>query len=266
MTTQALKLAVWKFSSCDGCQLSLLDCGQDLLALTRELEIAVFLEASRAETPGPYDISLVEGSISTPEEARRIAEVRAESRLLVAIGACATSGGIQALRALHDLDDLVRAVYPRPELINSLPAASPLSAYVAVDYALPGCPVDRHRLLALLEALLHGRRPCLPGYAQCLECKMAGTVCLLVAAGTPCLGPVTRAGCGNVCPPWGRGCFGCFGPKEEAHPAPLSEALLALGQERRRLADGYRLFTCAAPEFSDEAARLSREDVEGLHD
>ncbi|OQX11681.1 MAG: oxidoreductase [Desulfobulbaceae bacterium A2] len=266
MTTRTAKLAIWKFSSCDGCQLSLLDCGRELLALTRGLEIAYFTELSRAEVSGPYDISLVEGAISTPEEARRIVRVREQSRLLVAIGACATGGGIQALRALHQLDELVRAVYSRPEQIDSLPSAGALHDHVRVDHSLYGCPVNRRQLLELLEALLHGRRPCIPGYAQCLECKLAGTVCLLVAAGTPCLGPVTRAGCANVCPPWGRGCFGCFGPQEEVDPAPLSERLLALGMERSRLVDFYRLFANAVPQFRDEAARLASDDAGRRHD
>lgn len=208
------RLAVWKFASCDGCQLTLLNCEAELPAISRELEIAVFLEASREVSGPPYDISLVEGSITTPDDAERILEIRKGSRCLVAIGACATAGGIQALRNFNDVRSFAAAVYPRPELLRVLDQSTPISDHVPVDYSLWGCPISKHQLLDLLSALLQGRRPHIPHYSVCIECKRAGHVCVLVARRIPCMGPVTRAGCGAICPRFGRGCYGCFGPKE----------------------------------------------------
>jgi sulfhydrogenase subunit delta len=247
------KLAVWKFSSCDGCQLSLLDCEDELLAVADAVQIAYFLEASRAEVAGPYDISLVEGSITTAHEAERIKRVRAQSRTLIAIGACATAGGIQALKNLRDLDQLTRSVYAHPEYIDSLATSSAVADHVAVDFELRGCPISKSQLLEVLNAALNGRRPNVPNHSQCVECKLAGTVCVMVSRGEPCLGPVTQAGCGNVCPSCARGCFGCFGPKEEPNTAALSARLGQLGMDDRALRHYYRLYTANAPAFKDQS-------------
>jgi sulfhydrogenase subunit delta len=249
------KLAVWKFSSCDGCQLSLLDCEDELLAVADSVQIAYFLEATRVEIKGPYDISLVEGSITTEDEARRIRKVRAQSRLLVAIGACATAGGIQGLKNLADVEHLVGRVYARPDYVETLATSTPLQDHVPVDFELRGCPINKYQLLELLNALLNGRRPNIPGHSQCVECKLSGTVCVLVAGGTGCLGPVTQAGCGNVCPACDRGCFGCFGPKETPNPAALSARLRALGMSDREVGHFYRLYTANAPAFREEGAK-----------
>lgn len=204
-------LAVWKFSSCDGCQLTLLNCEDELLAITKSVYIASFPEASRQIDPGPYDISLVEGSIATPADAMRIREVRAASRYLITIGACATAGGVQALRNAAK-DDFTPLVYARPDYIDTLRTSTPIAGHVPVDFELRGCPVDRRQLLEVIKALLAGRRPNIPKHSVCMECKRAGRVCVLVAHGTPCMGPMTQAGCGALCPSVGRGCYGCFGP------------------------------------------------------
>src|SRR4029079_16397946 len=202
------RLAVWKFSSCDGCQLSLLDCEDELLALAGEAEIAYFPEASSAEGAGPYDVSLVEGSVGTPHDVERIEEVRRCSKVLVAIGACATAGGIQALRNKADLDAFTRIVYAHPQYVTSLATSTPISAHVPVDFELQGCPISKAQLLEVLGAFLAGRRPRIATHPVCVECKGRGTPCLLVK-GIPCLGPVTQAGCGALCPLYDRGCFGC---------------------------------------------------------
>ncbi len=207
-------LAVWKFASCDGCQLSLLDCEDELLAVAQRVDIAYFLEASSATVEGPYDISIVEGSITTEHDARRIQEIREASGLLIAIGACATSGGIQALRNYADIDGFVTAVYASPDFISTLATSTPIAEHVQVDLELQGCPINKHQLLEAISALLAGRKPNLPATAVCVECKRAGIPCLMVARGVPCLGPVTHAGCGALCPAYARGCFGCYGPKE----------------------------------------------------
>jgi coenzyme F420-reducing hydrogenase gamma subunit len=215
------KLAVWKFASCDGCQLSLLDCEDELLAVASQVEISYFLEATRAIVDGPYDVSLVEGSITTPHDAERIREVRESSRTLITIGACATSGGIQALRNFADVEEYTRIVYATPDYISTLASSTPISANVKVDFELQGCPISKGQLLEVLSAFLYGRRPRIRAHSVCVECKRRGNVCVMVAHGTPCLGPVTHAGCGAICPSYNRGCYGCYGPMETPNTASL---------------------------------------------
>lgn len=247
------KLAVWKFASCDGCQLSLLDCEDELLAIADSLEIACFLEASSTRVRGPYALSLVEGSITTPDDALRIHKIRRQSQRLVTIGACATSGGIQALRNFASVEDYARSVYPRPELLETLPQSTPIQDHVRVDFELRGCPIGKHQLLEVVSALLVGRRPNIPRYAECVECKRNGTVCVMVAHGTPCLGPVTQAGCGNLCPPLGRGCYGCFGPMEAPNTASLTAWFAGLGMSEAEIRDAFRSYNAAAPAFRKES-------------
>jgi coenzyme F420-reducing hydrogenase gamma subunit len=246
------KLAVWKFSSCDGCQLSLLDCEDELLTLAGEVEIAYFLEASRATVRGPYDLSLVEGSVTTPHDAERIKEVRRVSKHLVTIGACATAGGIQALKNFADVDEFVSLVYATPEFVSTLATSTPIAAHVPVDFELHGCPIDKRQLLEVLTAFLHGRRPAIPSTSVCTECKRRGTVCVMVAHGTPCLGPVTHAGCGALCPTYHRGCYGCFGPMESPNTVSLTRQLKVLGMRDRGVERVFRTFNV---EKFDEARR-----------
>lgn len=256
------KLAVWKFASCDGCQLTLLDCEDELLALADAVDLAYFPEATRAVLPGPYDVSLVEGSITSAHDARRIRAVRRQSRLLVTIGACATSGGIQALRNFADVADYARTVYAHPEFLDALATSTPIADHVKVDLELRGCPIDKGQLLATLAALLRGRLPVLPDYSVCEECKRHGNVCVTVAHGTPCLGPVTVAGCGALCPRHARGCYGCFGPAPTADPVALSAHLATLGQSPQQLVRLYRNFNGNAPAFRAESRRQEHPDHE----
>jgi len=247
------KLAVWKFSSCDGCQLSLLDCEDELLAVAASVEIAYFLEATRVQIKGPYDLSLVEGSVTTPEDAERIRAVRRQSKALVTIGACATAGGIQALRNFKDVDQFIAKVYAHPAYIDTLNTSTAIADHVPVDFELRGCPINKRQLLEVLNAFLNGRKPNVPRHSQCIECKEAGTVCVMVAHGTPCLGPVTQAGCGNLCPSCNRGCYGCFGPKETPNTVSLSNRLAELGMEQRAIKHIYRLYNASSPEFRKES-------------
>jgi sulfhydrogenase subunit delta len=235
-------LAVWKFASCDGCQLSLLDCEDELLELVGEVEIAYFLEARRATADGPYDLSLVEGSITTAHDAERIREVRKLSRKLVTIGACATAGGIQALRNFADVDEFASVVYASPEYVSTLATSTPISAHVPVDFELHGCPINKRQLLEVLTSFLHGRRPAIPSTSVCTECKRRGTVCITVAHGTPCLGPVTHAGCGAICPSFNRGCYGCFGPMETPNTPALTRRLRLLGMDDAAVDRVFRTF------------------------
>ncbi|MET8796308.1 oxidoreductase [Nocardia sp. NPDC004568] len=244
-------LAVWKFTSCDGCQLTLLDCEDELLALAGRIRIVHFTEASSAVEPGPYDVSLVEGSVSTPEELRRVAEIREQSRILVAIGACATHGGIQALRNFAEIEEFTSVVYARPEYIATLSTSTPISEHVPVDFELRGCPIDRRQLLDTLCAFLAGREPDIPNTSVCTECKRRGTTCVTVAEGIPCLGPVTQAGCGALCPAYHRGCFGCFGPMARPNIHALLPILRVNGMSVDEVDRAFRTYACGAPEFAE---------------
>jgi len=251
------KLAVWKFASCDGCQLSLLEMEDQLLELADAVTIAYFPEATRAVLRGPYDVSLVEGSITTPHDRERIQQIRRRSKLLVAIGSCATAGGIQALRNFGDAAEFVSYVYATPDYIDTLSRSTAIADHVDVDAELRGCPLNKWQLLEVVSALLNGRRAVIPTHSVCVECKLNGTVCVMAAHGTPCLGPVTQAGCGAICPAYSRGCYGCFGPAETPNAPSLSAWLLGLGVERGELTRLYRTFNGNA-----EAFRLESE----IHD
>lgn len=245
------RLAVWKFASCDGCQLSLLDCEDELLDVADALEIGYFLEASRATVAGPYDLSLVEGSITTPGDAQRIREVRAASRYLVTIGACATSGGIQALRNFGDVEEYRAVVYASPEFVSTLDTSTGIAEHVPVDFELRGCPIAKSQLLEVIGAFLGRRRPNIASHSVCVECKLRGNVCVMVAHGTPCLGPVTHAGCDALCPTYHRGCYGCFGPMETPNTASLGSGLAALGMRDGDLVRVFRTFNANADAFRE---------------
>jgi coenzyme F420-reducing hydrogenase gamma subunit len=247
------KLAVHKFASCDGCQLSLLDCEDELLAVADAVEIAYFPEATRAVVKGPYDVALVEGSITTPHDVERIQRVRKEARVLIAIGACATAGGIQALRNFANVAEFTSAVYAHPEYISTLQNSTPIAQHVYVDFELRGCPVNKYQLIEVVSALLAGRKPNIPAYSVCIECKRAGNVCVMVAGGTPCLGPVTQAGCGAICPAYSRGCYGCFGPMEAPNARSLSLRWKEMGVDEGDVIRAYRTYNAFADAFRKES-------------
>lgn len=249
------KLAVWKFASCDGCQLSLLDCEDELLAVADAVEIAYFLEATRARVEGPYDLSLVEGSITTAQDAERIQQIRQSSHILVTIGACATAGGIQALRNFADVREYLSVVYARPDYIRTLATSTAIADHVPVDFELRGCPINKRQLLEVISAFLAGRRPVTPSHSVCVECKLAGNVCVMVAHGTPCLGPVTHAGCGALCPSYHRGCYGCYGPMETPNAQALANWLRKFGMDDLALRRVYRSFNANAQAFREESER-----------
>ena len=251
-------IAVYKFSSCDGCQLSILNLEDELLDLVGVVEIAYFLEARRNTLPGPYDIALVEGSVTTPHEAERIQEIRKQAKTLVTIGACATSGGIQALRNTANLDDLAIAVYEHPEYLHTLPTSTAISEHVKVDYELWGCPVNKYQLVEVLQALIQKRHPNIPTHSICLDCKRRGITCVIVAQGIPCLGPATRTGCGVLCPANRRGCYGCFGP---APNGDMKTVLAALAPVERYPGEVRFLLTNIsnnAPAFRQAAETLPK--------
>ena len=249
------KLAVWKFVSCDGCQLSLLDCEDELLAVSDAIEIANFAEATRRVIPGPYDLSLVEGSITTNHDAERIQQVRTDSKYLVTIGACATAGGIQALRHYRDIGEMASVVYASPQYLDTLETSTPIADHVHVDFELRGCPVNKQQLLEVILAFLHRRTPNIATHSVCMECKARGNVCVMTAHGTPCLGPVTQAGCGAICPAFNRGCYGCFGPTETPNTRALTAQWKAMGVPRADILRAYRSYNGYAKPFRIESEK-----------
>jgi len=247
------KVAVWKFASCDGCQLTFLDCEEELLPLAGAIQFAHFLEASKAVVAGPYDISFVEGSITTPQDAQRIREVRASSKLLITIGACATVGGIQALRNFKDVKEFTSVVYAKPEYIDTLQTSTGIAEHVRVDFELRGCPPDGRQLLEVVSAHLQGRKPNVSSVSVCMECKRQGNVCVQVAHGTPCMGPVTHDGCGALCPAYHRGCYACFGPKEQPNTGSLARWWTGMGVAPVEIRRAYRTFNANAEPFRKES-------------
>lgn len=252
------RLGVFKFASCDGCQLSLLDAEDELLDVAGAVEIAYFLEATSTIDPGPYDIGLVEGSITTPHDAQRIREIRAKCRFLITIGACATSGGIQALRNWADCNEFLQVVYASPQYISTLATSTAISEHVTVDFELRGCPINQFQLIEVIAALLHGRMPRVARHAVCMDCKRNGTVCVAVTQGIACIGPITQSGCGALCPGCNRGCYGCYGPAFQANPQSLSDFYLNDGHTAAQLLPILRNYNANAPEFRAESERLER--------
>jgi coenzyme F420-reducing hydrogenase gamma subunit len=257
------KVAVFKLSSCDGCQLQLLDAEEALLQLAGEVDIVHFREARDHTEPGPYDVTLVEGSVSTPAQLEEIKDIRARSKYLITIGACATAGGIQALRNGMEEGRAVTTVYPTPAYISSLTTSTPVAEHVRVDLELVGCPIDRGQLLGALASLLRGAVPRLSTSPVCIECKRRGYPCVMVTRGEPCLGPVTRTGCGALCPAMGRGCYGCFGPSQPPNTEALSEWFGRLGVTPKETAAKFRFINVGAPAFrkAAEDALASAGDV-----
>ena len=242
-----LRVAVHKFTSCDGCQLALLNLGPTLLAVAERFELVHFAEAGPVDTEAPVDVALIEGSITTPDEEERIRRIRAGARRLVAIGACANTGGIQALRNLPHEDDWVGAIYASPQHVESLKQVRAISDVVKVDLELWGCPVTGAQVLGALAA---GVLPEDEADKVCLECKRTQTVCVMVTRQVPCMGPVTRTGCGAICPRFGRDCYGCFGPAEAANTDAMSRRLAGLGLPPRAVARRFHFIHSAAPVFA----------------
>ena len=253
------KIAVWKFASCDGCQLSMLDLEDEFLALTGAVEIAYFPEATRKVVDGPYDVSLVEGSVTTSHDAERIQQIRRDSKSLITIGACATAGGIQSLRNFADVKEFTSVVYAHPDYISTLEKSTPIAEHVQVDFELRGCPIDKYQLLEVISAFVAGRKPHTPTSSECVECKRAGNVCVMVASGTPCLGPITQAGCGAICPGYSRGCYGCFGTSETTNISAVSKRWIELGADTETVVRAHSTFNVATPSLVEEVERLEKQ-------
>lgn len=252
------RIAVFKLASCDGCQLQMLNLEDEFLSIAGEVEICYFLEARSQILDGPYDLALVEGSVTTEHDLEQVRDIRRKSQTLITLGACANTGGIQALRNLQDVDEYTRSIYANPAYIHALAKSTPIAAHVTVDFAINGCPISREQLLEVLTAVLIGRAPQLPANCVCLECKRNGIVCVLVSKGVVCLGPVTHAGCGAVCPSFNRGCFACYGPMESSHPDSLCKNLASRGVPRSEILHLLNGFTGWAEEFRSAAEKLEK--------
>lgn len=249
------KIAVHKFASCDGCQLAFLNLGEDLLTLARMVDIVHFAEAGPVNPEAAADIAFIEGSISTPEDAERIRRIRANSGYLITIGACATAGGVQALRNFADAGEWIASIYASPEYVQSLATSTPIAQHVKVDLEIWGCPVSGRQVLAAVRALLSGVPPWLEKDKVCLECKRRQTVCVMVAKGIPCMGPVTRTGCGALCPAFGRDCYACYGPAENPNTDSLARRLEGLGLMPEAVVRRFRFINPAAPAFAEAGSR-----------
>ncbi|MCG6874517.1 MAG: sulfhydrogenase subunit delta [Betaproteobacteria bacterium] len=255
-------MAVHKFSSCDGCQLAFLNLGETLLKVAGLVDLVHFAEAGPVAPEENVDIAFVEGSVSTPHDLDRIQRIRANSRHLVTIGACATAGGVQALRGLADAKEWVTGIYASPEHIASLDASTPIAQHVKVDLELWGCPVNGRQVLGALRALLSGLMPAGEEDKVCMECKRRLAVCVMVAQGAPCMGPVTRTGCGALCPAYGRDCYGCYGPAENANTVAVSRRLKGLGLMPREISLRFLSINNGAPAFREAGLAANELDDE----
>ncbi len=231
------KVAFFDFTSCEGCQLTVVDSLQTHLDLLNAVEIVNFREAM-SERGEDYAVAFVEGSITRASDEARLKKIREQASVLVALGACAHIGGINAIKNLAPLDDVRRYVYGDKADWYETYAARPISAVVPVDAFIPGCPIDREEFIRVVKALLLGKKPPIPDYPMCVECKLKENICMFDKGGF-CLGPITRAGCGAICPSYGDGCEGCRGlipnPNQDAMKDVLKEHGLTVEQVMSRM-------------------------------
>jgi sulfhydrogenase subunit delta len=258
--TEKLRVAVHKFSSCDGCQLALINATEKLIELSQLVEIVHFAELGIVNPDEEADIAIIEGSISTPDEVERINKIRKITKFLLSVGACATAGGVQALRNFNNVKSWMGDIYDNPNAIDVLNTSTSIAHNVQVDLELWGCPVDKHQLFLAMRSLLWGVVPRLSRDSLCLDCKRQGYVCVLVTKGMPCMGPVTRIGCGVLCPKLGRDCYECFGPKENPNGESLGNRFASLGLTYDEIAQRFLLINNAVPDFQ-EAWRIFKNKI-----
>lgn len=233
------KLAIHKFTSCDGCQLAFLNAGEALLTLSDLVEFVHFAEAGAIDLETKVEIAFVEGSISTPDEMNRIKKIRKNSQYIITIGACATAGGIQALRNLSDSKEWMASIYTTPEHIKTLSTSTPISHHIKVDCELWGCPASTEQVLDAIRSFLSNARPRIKRDSVCIECKRKSNVCVLVTKKQACMGPVTQTGCGALCPSMGRACYACYGPKENSNATSLGHRFESIGFTKEAIAHQF---------------------------
>ena len=228
------KVGVFSFTSCEGCQLQILNLEDELLDLLGHIEIVNFREAM-TEKGEDYQIALVEGSISTRSDAEELSEIREQADLVISIGACAVTTGLNGMRNLNTAREAWRRVYPDREFDDNVASeVRPVSEVVEVDFEVPGCPIDRGELLRVLSVLLAGGVPRVPRTPVCDECRRAGNPCLL-DSGRYCFGSLAPSGCGAVCTSFGESCVACRGHLPNAPVEELMEVLLQKGLSREEI-------------------------------
>jgi len=245
-----LKAGIFKLTSCSGCQMQILHLEDRLLSLLPLVEIRFFKMATSEEHPGPYDIAFVEGAVSNMDEVAVLKNVRLQSRILVALGACACTGGIPSAKNWMPQRELESKVYPDVSEVRSMKAFG-LDEYVSVDAHLHGCPIEPEEFLdAVKYASLELTRP-QTGHSVCVECKTSENTCLMRELNVPCMGSVTRAGCGALCPSRGVACEGCRGPCKDPNPEALTHVLTQLGLTREENRRAFRKYAGLSPEFRE---------------
>jgi sulfhydrogenase subunit delta len=249
------KIAFFDFSSCEGCQLTVVDSLQDHIELLNVVEIVQFREAM-SEKGEDYAIAFVEGSCTRPADEERLKKIRDQAAVVVALGACAHLGGINALKYLHPLDDSRQYVYGDQAEWYDTYDVRPISAVIPVDYAIPGCPIDRGEFVACVKALLLGKKLPIPDYPLCVECKLKENTCLFTVDSV-CMGPITRAGCGAICPSFGDSCEGCRGFISNPNEPAMQELLARHGLSIEELTSRYTLFNT----YQVRETLLQREDL-----
>ena len=234
------KVAFFDFTSCEGCQLQKLNCEDEILDILGAVEVVNFREATSVRRDD-YDIAFIEGSISTPTCVERIKKIRENAKVLVTLGACASTGGLNMLKNFQPLDKVREYVYgDKAGYFDTLPVR-PVDQVVKVDYKVYGCPMDKADYLSVVKALLSGREPKLAKYPVCVECKMRENACRYDFNET-CLGPVTRAGCGARCPSNNFICFGCRGLVDNPKTDASNDVLKDRGLSAQDVLRKYRLF------------------------
>ncbi len=240
---EKLKVGIYGLTGCGGDQLTILNCEDELLEIAAAMDLVSFLMAKSDNQEGALDLALVEGSVSTKDNEDLVQDVRSRSKTLVTIGSCSCFGGPQAMKAGDGAwNERMEKIYgpSRPHPTEPM-EARPVSAVVKVDYRIPGCPISKGQFLQTLSRILRGASPDQPVLPVCVECKFRENECLLLK-GLPCLGPVTAAGCGAVCPSYSVPCIACFGPVDEANVAAEYGLLLEKGFAKEEIVRRMRSY------------------------
>jgi sulfhydrogenase subunit delta len=244
-------VAFYGLTCCAGCQLEILNQEDNLIDILSKINLVQFRMGSSSKHPGPYDICFVEGSVTNDTELSLLKELREKSKILVAMGACATTGGVNAMRNGRNIEELKQAAYGDASHLHTKAEILPLKSYVSVDYELQGCPINGEEFIELLIALLMGTEPIEKNYSVCVECRLKEYNCLM-KEGQLCLGPITRAGCGARCPSVGVPCEGCWGPVPQANVDSEIDVFAAKGASFDTVVRKFRMFNAASEEFLKE--------------
>ena len=235
---QKVRVGVFDFTGCEGCELQLSNNEDSLLDFLSLLEVVNFREVS-SDQGQDYDVALVDGNISRADEVERIKDIRAKAKVLVAMGSCACFGGVNQQKNRFEIDDVVKEVYGEHAVETD--KVRRIADVVKVDLEIPGCPVSKAEVERIVVNVVLGADITLPKYPVCVECKQKLNTCV-VDLGQICLGPVTRAGCDAVCPTGKVGCLGCRGPAEDANYESLKQILMDKGHSESAIVERMRFY------------------------